>query len=67
MKIRKLAIVCLVAIFVVYCGMVVSASVNTVANTKENVSLGLVSSSKNSAAKPGPIPLGDPINDPRPH
>ena len=67
MKIRNLAIVCLVALFVFYCGTAVFASVYTIANTEESVSLGLVLSSKNSTTRPGFIALGDPINDPRPH
>ena len=66
-KIRNFAIVCLVAIFVVYCGIAVFASVCTTVNAKESVPFGQVLLSKNSATKPGLIALGDPISDPRPH
>lgn len=67
-KIRKLAMICLVTLLVVYCGVTLFTSVSIAVNAKENMLLDLLSLSKKPATKPYPIiPLGDPINDPRPH
>ena len=66
-RIRNFAIVCLVALFVVYCGISMFESVYTTINAKESVSLGVVLLSRNSTMRLGFIAMGDPIDDPRPH
>ena len=67
MRTRNLAIACLVALLVVYCGMTLFASACNAVNPSESVLLGLKFCPKNSATDPGFDALGDPIDDPRPH
>ena len=67
MKFRNLAIACLVVLFVVYCGTAVLAPVCTSVSITEGELSSVPLFLKNSSVKPGPIALGDPIIDPRPH
>ena len=67
MKIRNLAILCLVTLLAVYCGTTLYTLVYTTANRKHDMLLGLVLPSKNSETRPGLITLGDPVIDCRPH
>jgi len=66
-KIRNLAIVCLAALLLVYCGTTLLTLVYAPSNADESVVLSPRLLSKNSGTRPGFIALGDPIVDPRPH
>ena len=67
MKFRNLAIVCLAALLIVYCGLTLFASVCTPVNAEQSAALRLTTLSKSFGDRQWIHVLGDPIVDPRPH